>query len=418
MSRALQHVVRHFGRMAVREAPVQPTDVELLQRFVTDRDAGAFEILVWRHGAMVRDVCGRGAGCDADDVFQATFLALVRHARTIRRGESLAGWLYRVARRLCVRARRQSQRRTGREYETARSESVFPNDFERSELRELLYWEIEQLPAIYREALILCHLEQRAHHDAARELGCALGTLHSRLARAKSRLRTRLLRRGVVLPAIATGALSARLVHATVNAAVGFMDGSVPAAVAPAVALSKGVLNNMLLTKMKYVVVALTALVALGSSAVLLDRPAATAAPSPAEPTIEDLKRENERLRREVASLREQLDEVGAIVARLDDSPPSDSQVLRALPKVATGGGVKITRDDVKITREKLLDRVDPPRFYPMVGIAQLRHCHWKCTVHFTETIKGELPFPYGLTRPRVEVVYIDRDTLVPVKEK
>jgi len=102
MARALQPVLQHVSRMAARDRPEQPADAELLRRFVVGRDPAAFELLVWRHGPMVHAVCRRAAGRDADDAFQATFLALVRHARSVRRGESLAGWLHRVARRAAV----------------------------------------------------------------------------------------------------------------------------------------------------------------------------------------------------------------------------------------------------------------------------------------------------------------------------
>jgi len=219
--------------------------------------------------------------------------------------------------------------------------------------------EIERLPAVFRDAMILCHLEGRAHDHAARELGCPLGTLHSRLARAKARLRAQLLRRGVALPAVAAGTLSARLVHATVTAATAVMDESIPAAAAPAVALSKGVLQSMFLTKTKYVVVTMAAVVALGAGAVLLDRPAATAAPAPAEPTLDDLKRENERLRREVASLKAQLAAVRAIVVQRDDDPPPAAEGVErvaqnypaAKPRIATASPSRRKSSSITPTR-------------------------------------------------------------------
>src|SRR3979490_3436261 len=63
-------------------------------------------------------------------------------------------------------------------------------------------------------------------------------------------------------------------------------------------------------------------------------------------------------------------------------------------------------------TVEKLVDRIDPPRFFPMIGPAQLHHCHWKCTIYYTETISSSYPFPYQTRRRSVEVVYIDKDHL------
>ena len=61
---------------------------------------------------------------------------------------------------------------------------------------------------------------------------------------------------------------------------------------------------------------------------------------------------------------------------------------------------------------EKMIDKIDPPRFFPLIGPAQLHHCHFKCTVYYKETIESGYPFPVKVTRPRVDVVYIDKDHL------
>ena len=69
-------------------------------------------------------------------------------------------------------------------------------------------------------------------------------------------------------------------------------------------------------------------------------------------------------------------------------------------------------RDNVQIVTELIKDVIDPPRFFPLVGPAQLHHCHWKCTVYYTETLESGYPFPFRCVRPRVQVVYIDLDHL------
>lgn len=91
---------------------------------------------------------------------------------------------------------------------------------------------------------------------------------------------------------------------------------------------------------------------------------------------------------------------------------PSEGEVLRALPRVTRGVPFiyEEFRDDIEIVCEKIVDKIDPPRYYPLVGPAQLHHCHWKCTVYYTETIMSAQPFPVKLKRRRVEVVYIDKD--------
>ncbi len=415
------------GRAAVRAAPAGVGDSELLRRFSTSRDPAAFAMLVWRHGAMVHDVCRRTLGqvADADDAFQATFLVLARHAPTIRSSQALAGWLHRVARRVSLRARRQALRRRHREKRAARPEAVVAADVENSELRLLLDQEIERLPARYREAFILCQLEGRNGAEAARELGCPTGTVHSRLARARERLRARLTRRGIVPVVGPASVISAALVGRTVRATSSYVEGT--AVAAPVAALLKGAVRPMMLPKLRYAVIATVALAAMGSGAVFLGRPAASAMPrpTPADETLEDLRRENARLRRELAAVTEERDHLRAQLGRplalsaTGGDKPTEAEVLRALltyPRSGSGGW-EIERSDLSIVFEKLVDRTDPPRVFPLVGPARLRHCHWKCTVYFTETVRAETPFPFQVRKERVEVVYINKDSLAPEKD-
>jgi hypothetical protein len=96
------------------------------------------------------------------------------------------------------------------------------------------------------------------------------------------------------------------------------------------------------------------------------------------------------------------------------EDEPDRAQILRAMPRVTRGVPYiyEEFRDDIEFKVEKLVDRVDPPRFFPLVGPAQIHHCHWKCTVFFTETVESLYPFPFRCRRRRVEVVYIDKDHL------
>src|SRR5438105_9235993 len=96
-----------------RRAADPTDDAGLLARFAATADADAFELLVWRHGGMVLGVARRILGDvhAAEDAFQATFLALARQAKSVRRDGCVAGWLHRVARRVALRAKRGSERR-------------------------------------------------------------------------------------------------------------------------------------------------------------------------------------------------------------------------------------------------------------------------------------------------------------------
>lgn len=96
------------------------------------------------------------------------------------------------------------------------------------------------------------------------------------------------------------------------------------------------------------------------------------------------------------------------------EDPPDDAHILRSLPRMARGVPYfyEEFRDDVQIVTERIVDKIDPPRFFPLIGPAQLHHCHWKCTVYYNETIESGYPFPVRVKRPRIQVVYIDKDHL------
>lgn len=98
----------------------------------------------------------------------------------------------------------------------------------------------------------------------------------------------------------------------------------------------------------------------------------------------------------------------------LCEDPPDEAAVLRAMPRVTRGIPYVFEefRDNIQVVNERLVDKIDPPRFFPLVGPAQLHHCHWKCTVYYTETIQSDYPFPFHCKRPRAEVLYIDKDHL------
>ena len=96
------------------------------------------------------------------------------------------------------------------------------------------------------------------------------------------------------------------------------------------------------------------------------------------------------------------------------EDPPDRAAILRAMPRVVRGVPYfyEEFRDDIQIVSERMVDKIDPVRFFPLIGPAQLHHCHWKCTVYFTETVQSGYPFPFQNKRPRVQVVYIDKDHL------
>ena len=189
-------------RLIGRRDGVALSDAQLLADFVTDRDEKGFEVLVWRHGAMVLSLCRRVLGDvhDAEDAFQATFLVFARKAASIGRGESVGGWLYKVAYRVALRARATTARRRGQEEPIDDLPGLTPDDdLIWRDLRPVLDEEIDRLPVKYRVPFVLCYLEGRTNEEAAEEIGCPKGTILSRLSRGREQLRSRLARRGLTL---------------------------------------------------------------------------------------------------------------------------------------------------------------------------------------------------------------------------
>ena len=197
-------ILLHLRRVLHAESATALTDAQLLGRFTAGRDEAAFAALVLRHGSIVLGTCRRVLRNhhDAEDAFQATFLVLARLAGSIRKQESVASWLYGVAFRTAMKVRRGLARRQARERQApSRQPTEVPSELALRDLQQVLDEEVARLPGKLRAAFVLCCLECKSRADAARELDWNEGTLASRLAQARQRLRQRLLRRGVSLSA-------------------------------------------------------------------------------------------------------------------------------------------------------------------------------------------------------------------------
>jgi RNA polymerase sigma factor (sigma-70 family) len=181
-------VLRYLRRLAGAPRGGDQNDQELLRRFAHNRDEDAFTTIVEKYGPMVLGVCRRilQNSQDVEDAFQATFLVLVRKVGSLRQPGSLASWLYGVAYRTALKARALAAQR--RFHETQAMNIQAPRQLQEStntvDLKELLDEEVNRLPAKYQEVLTLCYFTGLTNEEAARSLGCAPGTIFSRLARA------------------------------------------------------------------------------------------------------------------------------------------------------------------------------------------------------------------------------------------
>ncbi|HEY2154174.1 MAG TPA: RNA polymerase sigma factor, partial [Isosphaeraceae bacterium] len=323
------------------------TDGELLDRF----EAGpgevaelAFAVLVERHGPMVLRACRRilRDDHDAQDAFQATFLVLARNGGSVRRRDTLGPWLHGVACRVASCARTAAARRRRHEEVAGRQVRLSSEGIQDDDHGAAIHEEIDRLPDRYRRPIVLCCLEGLTREQAALRLGWRVGTVQSRLARGRERLRERLLRRGLApvvgtvaasLAAEAAGSVPTPLIEATVvlvkvSAAGSAVAGVVPVAVA---SLFSGVLKAMFLQKLK-AVLASAAVATIGVGIVWAQVPDArnrttsARAESPSDDRFEQLERKIDRL---IQVIEVQSDRTSRVSPRV-----ADAQVAAAEEKL------------------------------------------------------------------------------------
>lgn len=176
-------------------------DRDLLRRLRAGAP-GAFEEFVIAHQHRVFSVAFRmvGARAEAEDVAQETFLRAHRHLADFRGDSRLSTWLYAIAARLSLDhlAARHRRPLVSADEERDIAESApdgagGPGDeAERGELRAALLRAIDELPEDRRIVVVLRDLEGLAYEEIAAALGIELGTVRSRLHRARAELRNKL----------------------------------------------------------------------------------------------------------------------------------------------------------------------------------------------------------------------------------
>jgi RNA polymerase sigma factor (sigma-70 family) len=275
---AIEHnSILHYVRAIFRDGvAAELSDLELLERFtgVARGDVSAeiaFAALIARHGPMVLRVCRAALRDehDAQDAFQAVFLVLVHKARTLWARDSLGPWLHAVALRVSSHARASEMQRRihERRYAALGSRSAGDHEGVADDSIATIHEELGRLPEGWRQALVLCDLEGLTHEEAAGRLGWPVGTVKSRQARGRNRLRERLVRRGFAPVSAGVAALlmagqgraevPESLAASTVKTAVLVVKGSAVAALGSAatVSLARGALKAMFVSRLRIAVV-------------------------------------------------------------------------------------------------------------------------------------------------------------------
>jgi RNA polymerase sigma-70 factor (ECF subfamily) len=175
------------------------SDYDLLQLALAGDEQAFTALYRRRQGAVYRFALQMtGSVVIAEDVTQDVFMELIEHGRRFdpSRG-ALASFLYGVARNLVLRRidkDRTTSSEAGLEHEIEDFASIDDalGDLTRRETIEQVRRAVLSLPAVYREVVVLCDLQDLSYDDAAQALDCPVGTVRSRLNRGRGMLAQKL----------------------------------------------------------------------------------------------------------------------------------------------------------------------------------------------------------------------------------
>lgn len=217
------------------------------------RDEASFRALCERHAPVVHAACVRLGAPDADEAAQAVFIVLAQRPEAVGDPTRLVGWLLGIARRVVANQRRGEERRRQHEQEAAMEHArqrATEADPAWAAARPLLDEALASLSPARREAMVRFYLEGRPQAVVARELGCSVDAVKTRVHESLALMRRWFARRGVTLglTALATGLASEASAANPALVIACTQAGMAPTAAPAAAALAKGVAPVMTLS--------------------------------------------------------------------------------------------------------------------------------------------------------------------------
>jgi RNA polymerase sigma-70 factor (ECF subfamily) len=189
----------------------RPDEADLIARS-RKGDLAAFNVLVEHYQKGVYNLCLRllGNAQAAEDTTQDAFIAAYRRLDSFR-GGSFRSWLFRIAVNASYDELRSRRSRPSvsidepavggeRTFDVADKMPLPADRAEQAELRRAIDEALARLPQEQRLAIVLCDVEGMDYAEIALVMRCSLGTVKSRIARGRARLRVLLLERGELLP--------------------------------------------------------------------------------------------------------------------------------------------------------------------------------------------------------------------------
>jgi RNA polymerase sigma factor (sigma-70 family) len=311
-------------------------DATLLRRYAVERANDAFTEIVQRHLGLVYSAALRRTNGDthlAADVAQHVFTALAREARQVAEHPTLAGWLYVTTRNAAATAMRAERRRRTHEHAVGiamadQNESAATVNWER--IRPVLDTAMDALPCKDRDAVLLRYFERRSFSAIAAALNVSEDAARMRIDRALDKLRVQLGRANVTSTATALGAL---LGNEAVASAPAALTQTVTATALASAAQSFGVASTLfyLMTSTKTAAVGATVIAIVATTCAVYKGSEAADA------------------RRELATLRQQLQHDVTPRTKGPTTPLAEEQSKRALPASAPStANPDVTEDAAK----------------------------------------------------------------------
>ncbi|OPX92642.1 MAG: ECF RNA polymerase sigma factor SigW [Pelotomaculum sp. PtaB.Bin104] len=182
--------------------------IDLLVTRAKKNDISAFEELLRIHQNRIYSICLRFSGNrdDAQDLAQDAFIRAYRAIGSFRNEADFGTWLHRIAVNVCLNSRRKNggvqpvsldetyQSESGGEvrHEVASEEGDPLQALEEKEFNSLVRKALNGLSDEHRTVLVLREIEGYSYEEVSRMLGCSLGTVKSRLSRAREVMRRRM----------------------------------------------------------------------------------------------------------------------------------------------------------------------------------------------------------------------------------
>jgi RNA polymerase sigma-70 factor (ECF subfamily) len=183
-------------------AELQPLDDNELVTSYLNGTSRAFDLLVERYQTRLLNFVYRTVGDRerAEDLVQEVFIRVHRHLARFDRSKKFSTWIYTIASNLAKNELRNRARNPLVYFQTMTSgwededrplefedPSARPDDaYERRNLREMVDAAVSRLPVHHRQVFVLRELEGRSYEEIAEMTNCNLGTVKSRLNRARS----------------------------------------------------------------------------------------------------------------------------------------------------------------------------------------------------------------------------------------